>query len=118
MEKMRRRRRHDPALGFDGADWRAVADFMGFVVNGKDGNMKASGMNGAPLRSGGMAADQGFAITSNPHAPDSREYYFWHAEWHAAMADKPVGPAQKNDPYRFRQLAVMYERMAKDTGVL
>lgn len=71
-----------------------------------------------PALRGDQAARQGLKSTANPHAPDSRAYYEWHGDWHAGMAKKPVGPAQRNDPQRFMQLAEMYRRMGRDAGVL
>ena len=61
------------------------------------------------------AVAQGRGAWTNPHTPDTAEYYRWHEAWHKIMAEKTI---DRRLAEQYRKLALIYDRMADDAGAL
>lgn len=75
-------------------------------------------MNSGAATDGAMAARTARPVTANPHAPDTRLYYEWHADWHGEMAAIAAAKGRRDEEGRLSVLAKMYRRMGYDVGVL
>lgn len=65
-------------------------------------------------RDGADAARMGISASRNPHAPDSKAYHTWHADYHCEMGRRSANAKQAE---KYRKIADRYRMMADNAAI-